>query len=156
MVQRSTTKKPNVVFIDFYPLYTKKILVGIIRNAKGRITYNTGLIYFESTELQQDFIKRASKKYPDLELIPVDSMGHNPPPEDGKHHKGYWCPYCQRWEYWRTSNGYKLCPICGMSDGDYYVRKYNHLWTKEMKNQKDKKHEESMKKKAIKRREKDK
>ena len=46
----------------------------------------------------------------------------------------YWCPYCNQWRVFLYNDylGVNRCNICGISDRDFYVRKYNNLWGKEM------------------------
>lgn len=156
MIQRKAkAKKENTVFIDLSAVLSPKAIVGVLRNLKGRVIYNTGLIYFSDLGQMEELKTKLQEKQPELELHIVDTLGHNLPTEEDKH-KGYWCPYCCTWNYWKSdTGGYKRCPICGISDGDYYVRKFNHLWANDMKNQKDKKHEDKMKNKSKKRREKE-
>lgn len=46
----------------------------------------------------------------------------------------YWCPYCNQWRVFLYNDYLDVnrCNICGISDRDFYVRKYNNLWEKEM------------------------
>ena len=46
----------------------------------------------------------------------------------------YWCPYCNQWRVFLYNDylGVNRCNICGISDQDFYVKKYNNLWEKEM------------------------
>ena len=40
-----------------------------------------------------------------------------------------WCPYCREWrEFDANRKGYTVCEVCGVSDMNYYTRRYNHLW----------------------------
>lgn len=50
--------------------------------------------------------------------------------------KKYYCPYCGTLNYLKSnfSTGYKVCPICGISMGEFYFKKYNNLWLKDSKN----------------------
>ncbi len=123
--------------IDFRP-QTRYVLACIRRGNRDTIDYNSGLIYFSSRELAEEFKGIIQEGNPQLEIFSVDvRTAHTPGEERGK---GYWCPYCQSWEYWVTdSGGYKRCPICGMSDRGYYVRMYNNLWASEMKSKSAKK-----------------
>ena len=52
----------------------------------------------------------------------------------------YWCPYCHQWRVFLYNDyiGVNKCNICGISDQDFYVRKYNELWKKEMLGRKTK------------------
>lgn len=42
----------------------------------------------------------------------------------------YWCPYCSNPVKFINDEklGVKRCPICGISNRDYYVKKVNNLW----------------------------
>jgi len=40
-----------------------------------------------------------------------------------------YCPYCETWSYWKPDEyDYKRAECCGISDSDYYVKKYNGTW----------------------------
>ena len=51
------------------------------------------------------------------------------PPSSKKVPDRLWCPYCREWrEFDANRAGYTACEVCGVSDMDYYTRRYNHLW----------------------------
>jgi len=109
----------------------KWAIVVISRGKKGRIIYNSKLIYFYHEKALHHFIKVLGS----LEYVLVDVAQHHNFVEKGN---GYWCPYCQQWEYWKaTEGGYKKCPICGVSDSDYYVKTYNNIWGSRMGSKKE-------------------
>lgn len=41
-----------------------------------------------------------------------------------------WCPQCAKFRPFLSDEylGVRKCFICGMSDQDFYVKKYNHVW----------------------------
>ena len=45
----------------------------------------------------------------------------------------YWCPYClkPRIFYNDSEIGVKKCSVCGISDSDFYVKKYNGIFEDE-------------------------
>lgn len=47
--------------------------------------------------------------------------------------KYMWCPYCVKYRIFVVTDdsGNKKCPICGISDQDYHVKKHNDIWKKE-------------------------
>lgn len=47
-----------------------------------------------------------------------------------------WCPYCNKWRHFKYDDylGVNKCNICGISDRDFYVCKYNGLWKKDLAN----------------------
>lgn len=52
------------------------------------------------------------------------------PKGDKPYRSWYWCPYCNKWrpfsyDPWLEVN---RCSICGISDSDFYVRRYNSLF----------------------------
>lgn len=46
------------------------------------------------------------------------------------HRSQIWCPYCIKFRRFVDDNylGVRRCSICGISDSDFYVRRYNRLW----------------------------
>ena len=40
----------------------------------------------------------------------------------------YWCPYCGDYRTFVTGPHGKQCPMCTISQEDFYVKNYNHLW----------------------------
>lgn len=56
------------------------------------------------------------------------------------HRSWYWCPYCNQWRVFLYNDylGVNQCNICGISDQEFYVRKHNKLWRKEMLGRKTK------------------
>lgn len=122
------------------------VVVVVLRTNKDRIAYNSGLTYFYHKEALEVFVKEIKKGNPNLEIHHVDTLDAHEPPEDRG--RGYWCPFCKSWEYWMAdSGGYKRCPICGISDNEYYVKRFNRLWTEDMKSKKQKKQQEKGRKK---------
>lgn len=116
-------------------------VVLVKRNKKGNINFSSGIIYFTHKramdKLTQALEGEYEIHYPNVyKAVPTETPG-----------KGYWCPYCRTWEFWKADgNGYKVCPVCGMSDNDYYVRVYNKLWSGTMGSMGSQKHKERMKK----------
>ena len=50
------------------------------------------------------------------------------PPSSEKVPGRLWCPYCREWREFDTNQaGYTVCEVCGVSDMDYYTRRYNCL-----------------------------
>ena len=127
----------------------KQAMVVIVRGKKNRIIYNSGLNYFYYTQAMEAFVRKL-KNNPNVECHTVDILqAHQPPIEESS--KGYWCPYCQNWEYWiADAGGYKRCPICGISDNDFYVKSYNKIWHLGMKSKKAKLDSEKVSKKSKK------
>lgn len=74
------------------------------------------------------------KKYADRPEITVELISRTKafaPPSDLKlTHGDWWCPYCckPRHFYWDDVFDLHRCPVCGMTDHNYYVKNYNHLW----------------------------
>lgn len=50
------------------------------------------------------------------------------PPSSEKVPNRLWCPYCRGWRKFDANQaGYTVCEVCGVSDMDYYTRRYNGL-----------------------------
>lgn len=100
----------------------KYVAVALLRDKRQRISYTSGLTYFSSAEEMHkhtsEFIKRG------FEIVEVDVQTAHPPETTGR---GIWCPYCQRWELWVKDEGYTVCPLCGMTNKDFYVKRFNRL-----------------------------
>lgn len=111
---------------DYIKLNARAIIVSL-RNKKGSVIYSSGLHFFYHRDSELAFIEMALRVNPQLEIYYYDGRHYVPPSENTK--KGYWCPYCQSWEYWKANElGYKCCPHCGIGEADFYVRSYNHTW----------------------------
>lgn len=97
----------------------KRAFIALKRDTKGKITYNSGLIYIY-----------AHKKLdlPEFELIEVNLKTGDTPPEEAIPKGKMYCPYCRQTEKWVVHESIKQCPICGMSNNDFYVKKFNGGW----------------------------
>lgn len=104
------------------------VVVIIARGKKNKIVYNSGLKYFYTYKAAKLFIDKVRDECPWVEYYWVDVHNHHEIPEGidiGK--KKMWCPYCQTVnEFKKTQGGYKNCPICGISNQDFYVKVLNN------------------------------
>jgi hypothetical protein len=98
--------------------------VYIIRDRKGRIIANSGKIVI--TDDIGDL---------DIEGLEIWTVSDDAIPPEYNSGRGYYCPYCESWEYWMEHKEYgvKVCPICGISASEYDVKRYNGLWNTQMK-----------------------
>jgi hypothetical protein len=82
----------------------------------------------------KELTKKAKEKYrnrPDVQVDLISRTKAFAPPQDFRPRgKRYWCPYCAKERMFRPDNSRdaKVCMVCGISDRDFYVRTYNHLW----------------------------
>lgn len=79
----------------------------------------------DEAELKQEEL---SEKYKKVILI---SMDVKKPPADFKvRGSNYWCPYCEEVRRFKRDKDkkVKVCGWCGISENNYYVKKYNDLW----------------------------
>jgi rubrerythrin len=73
--------------------------------------------------------KEIKEKHPNWEVkvisLTVPFKVPNKPKPSG--HDIYWCPYCRGWYryHWDEEMGLWVCPVCGISTRDYYVRQSN-------------------------------
>jgi hypothetical protein len=108
---------------------------------------------FLEAETTQYFIENAPEFIDDIKDINIVDLepcpdGHTPPDGFQVDKRGhlYWCPYCQEIRRFKEDHeftGYHHCEICHISDADYYIRKFNHLFDNEADEKKRKKREES-------------
>lgn len=69
--------------------------------------------------------------------VTVDTIsGHTafkPPKNSSAPKNHYWCPFCVKYRIftWREDLGVYRCPVCGISDHEYWVRKYNDLFKRD-------------------------
>lgn len=122
------------IHIDLSSLNETCVTVIIIRsNRKEKILYHSGLQYFANKEARDIFVNTIKKEFGNinLEIYDVDiHQAHAPEDSDLKVRGKYWCPYCNGYHKFKNwGKQYKKCEICGMSDADFWVRKYNNLWT---------------------------
>ena len=121
--------------------------VVVNRDRKKRVTYNSGRIYFKEKSSVKLFLEEAEARGLEAYEIRLKQPLH----EITSTGDGYFCPYCGQWEYWiAQEDSAKHCPICGISDHDYYVKNANDLWLSGMATKKSQK----QKAKTRKRREK--
>lgn len=81
---------------------------------------------FEDEEKARVYYKECKKKYKKV-LIATTKMK----PIEGKGKRGeLWCPSCGEWRKFKKASrrNVKICDWCGLSDNDFYVKKYNNLW----------------------------
>ena len=86
------------------------------------------IIRFNNDEHLEKFYQKVVKI--GFEAHIVDCNKATPPPEDYKPRSNkriMWCPYCATKRRFKKHNSYRKCEICGISDGDFYVRIYNKL-----------------------------
>jgi rubrerythrin len=56
------------------------------------------------------------------------------PPADKRPPKNHWwCPYCRRFRIFIWSGKLEVmrCPVCGITDHDFYVKKHNGIFKRE-------------------------
>jgi len=115
-------------------LYLRRnLVVFIIKNRKGGIVYHSGFQRFDTKKQMEIFSKRLMKEFEGIhyELHFVDVYKASPI-DELKHRSSarqVWCPYCQSWQIFKSQKlTHKQCPVCGVSDQDYWLKKYNHTW----------------------------
>lgn len=88
---------------------------------------------FSDREGAFKFLNAAKVRFPGASSFLVSLAEPTPPPEGfTPKKKNLWCPYCGEERVFIT-NSYldlKQCPVCDMSDRDFYIRNYNNIWPK--------------------------
>ncbi len=87
---------------------------------------------FSSYEATEEFITKVQKEFPNLLFYLYNRSKPTPAPKQFSQVTGtLWCPYCaDRRKFIKSSFNpkYKVCEICGISDAEYHVRRFNQLW----------------------------
>lgn len=115
--------------VDFIRAATPKYVLVVIIRGKKKILYHSGLQYFATLKNLCSFKRYLQDNVPKeyhLEFYEVDVVEAHAPEEGGRD-KGTWCPYCKQYSKFirRERTGAKHCEICGISNFDFYVKKYN-------------------------------
>lgn len=77
----------------------------------------------------EETVKQLVSKLEEKGLHPHLVHSKPAPPSSKRTSDRLWCPYCRGWrEFAANRLGYSVCEVCGVSDMDYYTRRYNHLW----------------------------
>lgn len=80
------------------------------------------------------YYRRVKRLFEDkeVEIKIISLINPSPLDPDKKQRKGeLWCGYCREFrKFKRGEYGTRECPVCGISDADFYVRNHNHLWRK--------------------------
>lgn len=81
---------------------------------------------FEDEGKARTYYEKCKEKYKKVVLATTDIKE-----PEGKGKIGQlWCPYCGEWRKFKD-NGIKgiiVCDWCGISDNDFYIKKFNRLW----------------------------
>ena len=107
----------------------------VIVKVKKKIIFHSGLQKFQEISERDKFNKALykhykGKGYSDKE-IQVYSVSSNPiePEEEPKKLRGkHYCPYCGQVNKFKQGEfGSRVCPVCGISEQDFYIKKYNKI-----------------------------
>lgn len=122
--------------LDFTKLNIGLVVIG---RKKNKIVYNSGVQNFSDYNMGKRFIDKLKhnlrQNNPDWKLryYIVSNREPFPPMEEHKVPKGsIYCPYCGQTNKLKVHRkiGCKKCPICGISDVEFYVRFYNKMGKK--------------------------
>lgn len=88
---------------------------------------------FTNEDLGRLFYQKAKKRFGEENTYLISLTRSIPAPMDYKpkvFQKIFWCPYCGAERRFKHDSfvDAERCSICGVSDRDFYVRKYNNLW----------------------------
>ena len=76
----------------------------------------------------EETVKQLVSKLEEKGLHPHLIHSKPEPPSSKKVPNRLWCPYCREWRRFDANKaGYIACEVCGVSDMDYYTRRYNRL-----------------------------
>ncbi len=114
------------------------VLWGIsVRNTKSHEIIHFPVRENESREANfkrvKEYYFKLKKKNPNCTVELISRNQAFPPKTETKPKRGYmYCPYCRKERRFIRNEelDVKNCIICNMSDSDYWVRKFNHLFEK--------------------------
>src|SRR5690606_35063306 len=77
----------------------------------------------------EETVKQLVSKLEEKDLHPHLIHSKPAPPSSKRIPDRLWCPYCRGWrKFVANRSRYTVCEVCGVSDMDYYTRRYNRLW----------------------------
>ena len=103
---------------------TKKII-----RVKGKPEDNN-MVVFEKAKAYAKKLKEADEEE-ELQIDLVSGTKAYGPKRDTVVPRGHrWCPYCVQSRRFIEDKklGVKKCQVCGISDSDFYYKKYNRSW----------------------------
>lgn len=88
-------------------------------------------VYQRAKEKAQE-LKAKLKSEVTVELI-CNYTGFKPPVNSNPPRGHSWCPYCIKYRVfvWSEKFSLKRCPICSITEQDFYYKKYNGIFKKE-------------------------
>lgn len=101
-------------------------MVSIVSPKGVRVTQK-----FQDPDMAQSFYKKAIRKMQGHHIYLYDTNDVVAPPEDYMPTRPgtLWCPFCgQERRFFEGGDGYRRCTVCRISDNEFNVRKFNHLW----------------------------
>lgn len=115
---------------------------------KIKITGNSGessiVVYKKAKEM---YVKLKDKLPSGTSVNFYSCTQQYAPSKDKKPGRGQmWCPQCAKYSnfFMNEELGVRKCFICGISDQDFYVKKYNHIWKAELAGIKSQKKQEQL------------
>lgn len=102
-------------------------VVVVIKRSKNKIIYNSGLLYLNHKSYKE--LRDQLSDEEDVEIVNVqvyDRVADNYPRDSAR--GKMWCPFCMKLEKWSNHK----CPVCGMSDSEFWVKKFNHFRKEEV------------------------
>lgn len=100
-------------------------VVVVVKREGSHITYNSGLLYLSHEsylELKSRLIDQPEATIHDVLVYNNDGSIADNYPRERKPNK-LWCPFCMTLESWKNHK----CPVCGMSDSEFWVAYHNGL-----------------------------
>ena len=87
-------------------------------------------VYYKAKEK----VAEIQRKVKDCTIDLISCTKAFKPIEGKKAPRGHvWCPYCIKWRVfaWSEKLGVHRCPYCGISENDFYYKKYNGIFATE-------------------------
>lgn len=120
---------------------TRICIVGVVRDHldTNKVLYSTGKILCTSKEQYRLIKRKLQDEFPHMYIYRVYLKDAKSPSffkisddemNTAKKDKKTYCPYCGRLEIWKKG----ICPVCGISDNEFWVKAYNDVWKNGVEN----------------------
>lgn len=82
---------------------------------------------FQEAKIFLKYFKKMKRLYPNGNFFTVNRTHASPPPTDWERYAFNWCPYCgaERNFVYVDLPEVKQCVVCGITENNYYVKKFN-------------------------------
>ena len=85
----------------------------------------------EYTKRIKTIYQKARDKFGESNVYLISGSSYPPSKKTVKIKGQLYCPYCRKYRVFYNYDGLRRCHICGVSDSDFCVKKYNGIFKRE-------------------------